>query len=276
MRALVVGDDYFAKRYVYLLMKMGIESRRKNSLPKKLDYDAAFFSGMQCNSQNIMRSLENGLSVFSEQMIVMDEKDILTVDYAKDMGLKLIMGSFDIYNPIIQQSRELIRKEKSCDIFLYRIGPAGYSRLNIVDDFILHDIGIAYNLLGQHRACTIISVSSRETNCLLHCRIGSGNVIIYANNSLRYKERKVDILGEKIRIKGNLLSQELHTLNVDEKYIPLFEAGFENFREYYVKKCEPLEKLIWDFFNKKGNAVSYEILRVILETVLKIKRIINQ
>jgi hypothetical protein len=108
MKALVIGTDYFADRFKYLLDKEGIYVRGAAKLPRDLEYDMVFFSGASCTPDNIRRALKNGVDVFSEQIIFDGAEDVSVVEYAREQGSKLYIGSFNIFNPVVRQMAKLI------------------------------------------------------------------------------------------------------------------------------------------------------------------------
>ncbi len=268
MKALVVGTDYFADRFKYLLEKEGLYVRKAKRMPVDLDCDMAFFSGAACTPANIKRCLKGGLDVFSEQ-IVFEGGDTSFVDYARKHGLKLYLGSFDIFNPVIRQVSKLIEKEDVICVRLDRVGPVSHSNISIIEDSVLHGIGTLFHVLGSGAAPPKVQACFPRRagrQCTLVLKIGNVDCLVYASNSNRYKERVIDVFCRSMRIRGDLLRQEIYILDADNSDPNLCEAGAWSFRRYYVKKEEPLRVLVRDFLRRDRNPVSYDFIKSVLRT----------
>jgi len=274
VKVVVVGTDYFADRFLYLIKNVGVHAERVSKIPAKLDFDAVFFSGAACTMRNISRSLKEGLHVFSEQ-ILFDSGDVTGfVDYAKRHGLKLYLGSFDIFNPVVRQVMELVKNQDIGSVRLDRIGPVSHSNINLIEDSVLHGIGTLRYILGDKRPVEIQACFSdnAHSQCTLMLKIGDLDGMIYASNKNRYKERTVDVFCRSMRARVDITRQELYVLDSRNSDINLCEAGVWSFRRYYVKKEEPLKVLIHDFLEKDGNPLDYGFIKGVLRTAFEVKR----
>ncbi len=275
MKALVVGTDYFADRFRYLLDKEGIYARKAGKMPGEPDCDMAFFSGAACTPRNISRALKKGIDVFSEQVIFDRSWDTSFVEYARERGLKLYIGSFDIFNPVVRQVAKLISGRRILGIRLDRIGPVSHSRIDIVEDSVLHGIGtLKYIVGGKDPSTDILScfTDKARSKCTLMMRMGKVDMQLNASNVNEYKERTIDVFCKTLRIRGDLLRQEIHILDTKSSDPNLCDAGAWSFRRYYVRKEEPLMALVRDFIKSDKNPVSYSFLRSVLDTTIEAKR----
>ena len=277
MRALVVGTDYFADRFLHMIKKSGVQSKKLARLPRQLDYDAVFLSGAACRRESIEHALELGLHVFSEQ-IISDSGDASFVDLAKKKGLKLYLGSFDVFNPIVQRAKELLRDEDVQGIRLDRIGPVSHSNINLIEDSVLHGIGTLTHMLdGGKRPASIQACFTDKPGgpCTLVLRFGDVIGTIYASSTNQYKERTIDAFCRSLRLRGDLIRQELQALDSRKSDINLCEAGSWSYRRYFVKKREPLETLIRDFLLRENNPVDYRFIKSVLLTAFEAKRLFS-
>lgn len=275
MKALVVGTDYFADRFKYLLEKEGLYARKASKMPGELDCDMVFFSGAACTPRNIKLALKNGIDVFSEQFIFDQAGDVSFVEDAQARELKLYIGSFDIFNPVVRQMARLMKGRRILGIRLDRIGPVSHSDIDIVEDSVLHGIGTLKYMVGEKDPSTdIISCFSDKarSKCTLIMRMGNVDMQLSASNVNEYKERTVDIFCKTLRIRGDLLRQEIHILDTKSSDPNLCDAGAWSFRRYYVRKEEPLMALVRDFVNREKNPVSYAFMKSVLDTTLEAKK----
>ncbi|MBN2331236.1 MAG: hypothetical protein JXC85_05475 [Candidatus Aenigmarchaeota archaeon] len=274
MKALVVGMDYFSDRFRYLLEKEGLYVRKARKLPRELDCDMAFFSGALCTPENISRALRGGIDVFSEQLIFGPSGDFSFVQYAREHGLKLYIGSFDIFNPVVRNVSELIKGRKVLGMRLDRIGPISHSKIDIVEDSVLHGIGTLMYITGAEKASMEIMscfADKGRSRCTLMMRIGEVDAQLTASNVNEYKERIIEIFCKTLRIRADLLRQEIHILDARISDPNLCDAGAWSFRSYFVRKEEPLMALVSDFMNREGNPVSYAFVGRVLEKTLEAK-----
>ena len=278
MRALIVGDDYLAARFAYLLKKLTIPAERvsrfkKSSLKRK---DAVFFSGRNCLAESIFDSLRSGCSVFSEQMLL-EGKPPPLVKYAERNKLRLVIGSFDVFNSVIKEIKNIMEKEKVFEAFFSRVGPRqfGYVRLNIVDDLVIQDLGIM-NFLFED-GVQVVSAHSRDpyNHCIAQLRSDGTNIFTYANKDPYYKERTLDIFGEKTKLHANMLSQRLMLMKSVGIIQSLYGSGYESYKEQIVKKSEPLKEAVELFVRGKKNPVDYGSLERSLEMAWEIKKAIQ-
>jgi predicted dehydrogenase len=274
MKALVVGTDYFSDRFRYLLEKEGLYVRKAKRLPREPDCDIAFFSGALCTPANISRALREGADVFSEQLIFDNSGDISFVQYARDHGLKLYLGSFDIFNPVVRQVSDLIKGRDVLAIRLERVGPVSHSNIDIVEDSVMHGIGTLMFIIGARKpSLDIMScfADKERSRCTLMMRMGEAEAQLTASNVNEYKERTIEIFCKTLRIRADLLRQEIHILDTRIGDPNLCDAGAWSFRRYFVRKEEPLMALVRDFLNREGNPVSYAFIWSLLQKTLEAK-----
>lgn len=277
MKALIVGNDYYTGRYSFLLKELGVKFETKPRLfSKDLDgKDVVFFSGKLCTSRNIMTSLRNNRSVFSEQILFEKKSELGLADYARRNKLKLIIGGFDVFNPVVDEMKKLIEGDGVKEMFFNRVGPRqyGYVRLNIIDDLVLQDIWIINHILGDSELKVLNAYSNNVYNhCIAHLRSGETNILLYANKDLYYKERNVHVFCEKTRAIADILSQKLLFLKADGINQSLYGTGHESYRELFVKRDEPLRIAIESFIHGKKNPIDYSIIKRNLELSCEIKK----
>jgi hypothetical protein len=279
MMALVVGNDYLAGRFAYLLKKLTVPFQRTPRFFKKLlsGKDSVFFSGKGCIAGDIFDSLRHGCSVFSEQIILEKKADISLVRYAERNRRKLLIGSFDVFNPVIKEIKSLISGEAVSEIFINRVGPKqfGYVKLNIIDDLVIQDIGIInYLLKGETKVINVFSADIYN-HCLVHMKKGKTSVLAYANKNVFYKERTMEVFAEKTKINANIINQSLRFMRSEGIEQSLYGTGYESYRERLIKKEEPLKDAMERFIRGKSNPVAYSDIEKTLETVMEIKKAVQ-
>jgi hypothetical protein len=278
MKALIVGSDYLANRFAYLLKNLTIPAERtprftKTGLKGK---DMIFFSGKNCLAKHLFESLRSGCSVFSEQ-ILFESRPPSLVKYAERNKLKLVIGSFDVFNPVVREIKKSLEKEKVFEAFFSRVGPKqfGYVRLNIVDDLVIQDLGIMNYLFED--GVQVMSAHSRDpyNHCIVHLRSKGTNIFAYANKDPYYKERTLELFGEKTKLHANMLSQRLTLMHSSGIIQSLYGTGYESYKEQLIKKSEPLKEAVGLFVKGKRNPVDYGTLESNLAMAWEIKKAIQ-
>jgi hypothetical protein len=107
-------------------------------------------------------------------------------------------------------------------------------------------------------------------------RVGKVDGQLHASNINEYKERTIDIFCKKLRIRGDLLSQEIQILDAKKSDQNLCDAGAWSFRRYYVRKEEPLRVLIRDFLRHDRNPVSLAFTKSVLDATLTAKKMMTR
>ena len=105
-------------------------------------------------------------------------------------------------------------------------------------------------------------------------RMGKVDGQLHASNISEYKERTIDIFCKTLRIRGDLLRQEIHILDAKKSDPNLCDAGAWSFRRYYVRKEEPLRVLIKDFLRHDENPVSYAFMKSVLDAAFTAKNML--
>jgi hypothetical protein len=277
MRALVVGSDYFAERFLYHLKRQGVSADKSAKLPAVMNYDAAFFSGSSCRAENIFRALEEGLDVFSEQIVFSGKKDLGITDYARMRGLRLYLGAFDIFNPVVREIRESLKSQDVKRVRIDRVGPVSHSNVNIVEDSLLHSIGTLMYILGRSERPKIVSCMSDNLHaeCTLTLDVGGVKGVLYSCNQNVYKERIIDVFCRSMRLRGDTTKQELLILDGKGSNADLCMAGFWSFRRKYITKTEPLSSIIRDFLGDGRPPVAYSFLKNMIMATFGAKNILE-
>jgi predicted dehydrogenase len=234
-----------------------------------------FFSGRNCLADSIFYALRSGCSVFSEQILFEGSPPSL-VRYAERNKLRLVIGSFDVFNPVVKEIKKAIENERIFEAFFSRVGPKqfGYVRLNIVDDLVIQDIGIISYLFGQ---ASLVAAHSRDTynHCFVHLKSGETSIFAYANKDPYYKERTIELFGEKTKLHANMLSQRLTLMRSSGIIQSLYGTGYESYKEHLIKKSEPLKEAVGLFAKGKKNPVDYGTLESNLALSWEIKKAIQ-
>jgi hypothetical protein len=278
MKALIVGSDYLANRFAYLLKNLTIPAEKASRFTKASlrGKNMVFFSGKNCLADSIFHSLRSGCSVFSEQILFEDKPPPL-VKYAERNKLRLVIGSFDVFNPVVREIKKAIEKERVFEAFFSRVGPKqfGYVKLNIVDDLVIQDIGIV-NYLFEN-GVQVVSAHSGDlyNHCIAHLRSGETNIFAYANKNPYYKERVIDVFAEKTKLHANMLTQRLTLIHSSGIIQSLYGTGYESYKEQIIRKSEPLKEAVGLFVKGKKNPVDYGDLESNLALSWEIKKAIQ-
>ena len=279
MEIIVVGKDYFAERFALLLGKLGLKFSTAPRFTRTAisGYGMVLLSGKECSSKNILSCLKEGSHVFSEQFIFEKHSEIGAVDFARENSLKLQLGFFDVFNPAVKETKKLMSSQRVFSLFFRTLGPMQPSKLNIIDDIAIQNIGIS-NYLLEGSQPEIISASTQDilNNCFLHLRKGRTSIFIYANKETVFKERTLSVFGQNIMIDSDISNQKLFFLDSGLGKPSLAGTGYESQKEFFIRKSEPLALALKEFISSKANPMDYGMIRQNLEAAYKAKKAIKR
>jgi len=182
------------------------------------------------------------------------------VDAAKKMGVQLMVGHIERFNPTIDVIKERIGKEKILLIGAVRIGPMPSSErisTGVIADLGVHDIDLFRYITGSEfkriEAFTSDRKSGMEMSAVLSFEMENGALAyIITNRITPLKMRKVEVTTTKRFLEGDLLSQKVTEYSKGELISYAHRSTFVE--EINIPYMEPLKLELKAFINslKKG------------------------
>lgn len=193
-------------------------------------------------------AIANGVHCLIEKPIT------LTVSEGADLldslkGSKLIVGVGHIerFNPIVGEIRRIIKTPLYVEIRRQNPASTRITDSTIVEDLMIHDIDIIFNVLfkGGYE----LHAAGSNDLCTALIDFGSSVVTLSASRKASKKIRTIYIEEEDFTIEGDFMTQEIYVYRKPEKY------GIENERytqeniieKVLVNKVEPLKEELKSF-----------------------------
>jgi predicted dehydrogenase len=201
------------------------------------------------------RAIEMGVHCLVEKPITKTiEEGEKLVNLLENSGLIFGVGHIERFNPIIGEIKRIVKYPLYVEIKRHNPASARITDSTIVEDLMIHDIDIVFNVLfsGEYE---LYSKGDNDL-CTALIKFDSSIVSLSASRKASKKIRTVYIEEEEFTLEGDFMSQEIYVYRKPEKY------GIENERytqenvieKVLVNKVEPLKEELKTFVRcvKKG------------------------
>lgn len=97
--------------------------------------------------------IKHNVHILMEKPITSNSKEAEhLVKEARKKGIIIQVGHIELYNPTIEVLKNIIRNEKIIAVDIHRLSPLSprIEHANVVQDLMIHDLYILYDLLGDH------------------------------------------------------------------------------------------------------------------------------
>jgi len=163
-------------------------------------------------------AVKEGCHVLVEKPIahtITDAKKIL--ETAKKVGAQLMVGHIERFNPVVQEIKERLGKEKAQLIGAVRVGPplpSQRTETGVVIDLAVHDIDIIRYLTNSEfkriSAFTTNHNSKVEESAVLSFEMENGALAYIITNTITpLKIRRIEVTTSERFILGDLISQKI-------------------------------------------------------------------
>jgi len=204
------------------------------------------------------RAIEKDVHCLIEKPITLTTKEgEKLVNLLEDKGLIVGVGHIERFNPIVEEIERIIENPLYVEIKRHNPASARITDSTIIEDLMIHDIDIVFNVLfkpvsGDYE---IYSAGNNDL-CKVLIKFGSSIVSLSASRKASKKIRTMYIEEEEFTIEGDFMNQEIYVYRKPGKY------GIENERytqeniieKVLVNKVEPLKEELKTFIAcvKKG------------------------
>ncbi len=156
-------------------------------------------------------------------------------------GLTVGVGQIERFNPIVTEIAGIVKDPLYVSFHRHNPAPAEVGGSSVVEDLMIHDIDIAFNVFFPGREYTVHASGTGDVAAAL-AAFGRTPVYLSASRKASKKVRSVYIEEEDRTIEGNFMTQEVFVYRKPEAY---GQAGGlyrqENVIEsLLVNKVEPL------------------------------------
>jgi len=204
------------------------------------------------------KAIEKGIHCLIEKPITLNVKEgEELINLLENKDLIVGVGHIERFNPIVEEIIKIIDKPIYIEIKRHNPGSARIKDSTIVEDLMIHDIDVVFNVLCRYinRDYELYSVWN-DYLCDVLIKLDSSIVSLSASKKSSKKIRTIYIEEEEFTIEGDFMNQDIYVYNKPERY------GLENERyvqeniieKVLVNKVEPLKEELKCFINsvKKG------------------------
>ncbi len=204
------------------------------------------------------RAIEKDVHSLIEKPIALNVREgEELVNLLEDKGLIVGIGHIERFNPIVEEIEKIIENPLYVEIKRHNPASARITDSTIVEDLMIHDIDIVFNVLYKSVSGDYELYSAGNNDlCKVLIELNSSIVSLSASRKASKKIRAIYIEEEEFTIEGDFMNQEIYVYRKPGKY------GIENERytqeniieKVLVNKVEPLKEELKTFIAcvKKG------------------------
>lgn len=199
---------------------------------------------------------EAGLKIIEKKINLIIEKPLAAtsqegeelVKRAADMGVKLMVGHVERFNPAVERVKELITDD-TISIQIERVGPypPRIQDVGVIKDLGSHDLDLIRYLTGsEYKSLYAVhssSIGEHEDSALITAEMENGVLANITTNWVTpYKGRKINIACENKYIQANLITQEVKEYSAFSTYEKSYSV-----REWPLMFREPVKEELTQF-----------------------------
>jgi len=203
-------------------------------------------------------AIEKGVHSLIEKPITLTTKEgEELVHLLENNGLIVGVGHIERFNPIVEEIKKIIKNPLYVEIKRHNPASARITDSTIVEDLMIHDIDIVFNVLYKsvNEDYELYSAGNNDL-CQALIKFGASVVSVSASRKASKKIRALYIEEEKFTIEGDFMNQEIYVYRKPGRYgIEDERYTQENIIEkVLVNKVEPLKEELKSFIAcvKKG------------------------
>lgn len=164
------------------------------------------------------------------------------LDLLKDRSLVVGVGHIERFNPIVNEIKKIIENPYYIEIKRHNPASARITDSSIVEDLMIHDIDIVFNVLFDENEYSIYSAGNSNL-CKVVVTFGDSVTALSASRMGSKKIRTVYIEDEDFTIEGDFMAQDIYIYRKPEKYSMENERYMQEniIEKVLVNKVEPLK-----------------------------------
>ena len=197
------------------------------------------------------KAIKKGVHCLIEKPITLNIKEgEELVNLLENKDLIVGVGHIERFNPIIDEIVKIIDKPLYVEIKRHNPGSVRIKDSTIVEDLMIHDIDIVFNVLYKLvSGCYEIYSIGNDNLYNVLIRFNSSIVSLSASRKASKKIRAIYIEEEEFTIEGDFMNQEIYIYNKPEKYDIVNERYVQEniIEKVLVNKVEPLKEELKTF-----------------------------
>ena len=160
----------------------------------------------------------------------------------KDRSLVVGVGHIERFNPIVNEIKKIIENPYYIEIKRHNPASARITDSSIIEDLMIHDIDIVFNVLFDENEYSIYSAGNSDL-CKVVVTFGDSVTALSASRMASKKIRTVYIEDEDFTIEGDFMAQDIYIYRKPEKYSMENERYMQEniIEKVLVNKVEPLK-----------------------------------
>ena len=164
------------------------------------------------------------------------------LDLLKDRSLVVGVGHIERFNPIVNEIKKIIENPYYIEIKRHNPASARITDSSIIEDLMIHDIDIVFNVLFDENEYSIYSAGNSNL-CKVVVTFGDSVTALSASRMGSKKIRTVYIEDEDFTIEGDFMAQDIYIYRKPEKYSMENERYMQEniIEKVLVNKVEPLK-----------------------------------
>ncbi|WEU39784.1 MAG: Gfo/Idh/MocA family oxidoreductase [Candidatus Odinarchaeum yellowstonii] len=194
--------------------------------------------------------LEQGVNVLVEKPVVANLKEgeeLLKIHSKSELILGV--GHIERFNPIIREATKLLDNPRYVEIKRHNPASARVTTSSVIDDLMIHDIDIVWNIFFNGRANYEIHPYGDYNFCMVVAVFDKNIVFLSASRLSPRKIRTIYIEGDGFSVEGNFMDQEVYVYKKPSKYSVEDDKYIQEnvIEKVLINKIEPLKEELKQF-----------------------------
>lgn len=164
------------------------------------------------------------------------------LDLLRDKKLVVGVGHIERFNPIVNEIKKIIKNPYYIEIKRHNPASARITDSSVIEDLMIHDIDIVFNVLFDENEYRIYSAGNSNL-CKVIVTFGDSVTALSASRMASKKIRTIYIEEEDFTIEGDFMAQDIYIYRKPEKYRMENERYMQEniIEKVLVNKIEPLK-----------------------------------
>ena len=164
------------------------------------------------------------------------------LDLLRDKNLVVGVRHIERFNPIVNEIKKIIKNPYYIEIKRHNPASARITDSSVIEDLMIHDIDIVFNVLFDENEYRIYSAGNSNL-CKVIVTFGDSVTALSASRMASKKIRTIYIEEEDFTIEGDFMAQDIYIYRKPEKYRMENERYMQEniIEKVLVNKIEPLK-----------------------------------
>ena len=219
------------------------------------------------------KAIEKGIHCLIEKPITLNVKEgEELISLLEDKDLIVGVGHIERFNPIVEEIVKIIKNPLYVEIKRHNPGSARIKDSTIIEDLMIHDIDIVFNVLYKLSGGYEIYSVGNDDMCKALIKFDSSIVSLSASRKASKKIRTIYIEEEEFTIEGDFMNQEIYIYKKPKRYDIVNERYVQEniIEKVLVNKVEPLKEELKIFITCVEKGEEFKITPVQALNNLKI------